>query len=320
MLTILFILEILNKEKCLSLFHVNACSLSKNFDEQHLLKITNKNFDVIAITETRIRKDVTITSNLSLNNYSMEFKPTESSAGGTLLYIANNLLYNLHNDLNIYKKSELESAFIEVINPVKSNIFIGSINRHPSMDLEDFDKSFLNKLLEKVSREQKPVYLLGDFNVNLLNYNELCLTNEFLDSIASNSVIPYILQPTRITDHSEILIDNIFSNVITVDAISGNLTAMISDHLSQIMIVPNAFATPPSNRYNIYERDWSNFDQVNFGLNYFSIDWGDTLKIKEGNIDYSTEVFLNKISNLLDCYAPFKRISKYKLKFKTKHR
>ena len=45
-------LKILNKEKCLSLFHVNACSLSKNFDEQqHPLKITNKNFDVIAITE-----------------------------------------------------------------------------------------------------------------------------------------------------------------------------------------------------------------------------------------------------------------------------
>ena len=31
--------KILNKEKCLSLFHVNACSLSKNFDElKHLLK------------------------------------------------------------------------------------------------------------------------------------------------------------------------------------------------------------------------------------------------------------------------------------------
>ena len=69
----------------------------KNIDElQHLLKITNKNFDVIAITETRIRKDVTITSNLSLNNYSMEFTPTESSAGGTLLYIANHLSYKSH--------------------------------------------------------------------------------------------------------------------------------------------------------------------------------------------------------------------------------
>ena len=70
----------------------------------------------------------------------MEFTPTESSAGGTLLYIANHLSYKSRNDLNIYKKSELESTFIEVINPQKSNIIIGSIYRHPSMDLDDFNK------------------------------------------------------------------------------------------------------------------------------------------------------------------------------------
>ena len=74
-------------------------------------------------------------------------------------------------------------------------------------------KDFLNKLLEKVSKEQKSVSLLGDFNINLLNYNDHLLTNEFLDSLASKSVILYILQPTRITDRSETLIDNIFSNV-----------------------------------------------------------------------------------------------------------
>ena len=74
-------------------------------------------------------------------------------------------------------------------------------------------KDFLNKLLEKVSKEQKSVSLLGDFNINLLNYNDHPLTNEFLDSLASKSVILYILQPTRITDRSETLIDNIFSNV-----------------------------------------------------------------------------------------------------------
>ena len=74
-------------------------------------------------------------------------------------------------------------------------------------------KDFLNKLLEKVSKEQKSVSLLGDFNINLLIYNDHPLTNEFLDSLASKSVILYILQPTRITDRSETLIDNIFSNV-----------------------------------------------------------------------------------------------------------
>ena len=53
-------------------------------------------------------------------------------------------------------------------------------------------------------------------------------TNEFLDSLASNSFIPLILQPTRITSHSNTLIDNIFLNFIDPDIRSGNLTATIS--------------------------------------------------------------------------------------------
>ena len=93
------------------------------------------------------------------------------------------------------------------------------------MDLTDFNCNYLSKLLENISREQKSIFLLGDFNVSLLNYNEHNQTNEFLDSLASNSSIPLILQPTRITSHSNTLIDNIFSNVLNLD--TGNLTAII---------------------------------------------------------------------------------------------
>ena len=112
------------------------------------------------------------------------------------------------------------------------------------------------------------------------------------------------------------LIDNIVTNITLLGSISGNLTATITDHLPQFLIVPNIFANPPSNKSNIYERNWSNFDQQNFILDYFSIDWNETLKIEEQNINYSTEIFLNKINKLLDNFAPFKKISKYKLKSK----
>ena len=54
------------------------------------------------------------------------------------------------------------------------------------MDLTGFNFNYLGKLLENISKEQKSVYLLGDFNVNLLNYNEYNQTNKFLDSLASN--------------------------------------------------------------------------------------------------------------------------------------
>ena len=117
----------INNSNSLSLFHINACSLSRNFDDlQHLLSCTNKIFDIIAITETRIKENVSITNNLSIKNYSIEFTPTESSAGGTLLYIANHLSYKPRQDLNIYKKNELESTFIEIMNLKKSNI-VGTI-------------------------------------------------------------------------------------------------------------------------------------------------------------------------------------------------
>ena len=59
------------------------------------------------------------------------------------------------------------------------------------MDLTDFNSNYLNNLLEKVSKEQKSVFLLGDFNINLLNYNVHSPTNEFLDSLASNFFLPF---------------------------------------------------------------------------------------------------------------------------------
>ena len=149
-------LKITNKNKSLSLFHINACSLSKNFDDlQHLLSCTNKNFDIIAITETRITENVSITNNLSIKNYSIEFTPTESSAGGTLLYIANHLSYKPRQDLNIHKMNELESTFIETLNPKNSNIIVGTIYKHSSMDLTDFDSNYLNNPLEKVYKKKQ---------------------------------------------------------------------------------------------------------------------------------------------------------------------
>ena len=45
---------------------------------------------------------------------------------------------------------------------LKSNVIVGVIHRYSSMDLTDFSCSYLNKLLENISKEQKSVFLLGD--------------------------------------------------------------------------------------------------------------------------------------------------------------
>ena len=45
------------------------------------------------------------------------------------------------------------------------------------MDLIDFNSNYLNKLLENISKEQKSIFLLRDFNVNPLSCNEHNPTN-----------------------------------------------------------------------------------------------------------------------------------------------
>ena len=76
-------------------------------------------------------------------------------------------------------------------------------------------------------------------------------TNEFLDSLASNSFIPLILQPTIITSHSNTLIDNIFLNFIDPDIISGNPTVTISGHLPQLAIILDMFGNISGKKFNI---------------------------------------------------------------------
>ena len=155
-------LEFCQKEKSFSLFHINTCSLNKNFDDLvYLLKCTNKNFDIIAVSETRISKKTSLTSNINLNNYYFETTP--------MLYVSNRLSYKSRTDLNMYKKGQLESTFIETINSKKSNIVVSCVYKHPNMDVLDFN-SLINQLLDKISKEQKKIFLLGDFNINLLNY------------------------------------------------------------------------------------------------------------------------------------------------------
>ena len=65
------------------------------------------------------------------------------------------------------------------------------------MDVTDFNH-YLNRLLDKISREEKNIFLLGDFNINLLNYNKHRPTNDFLDSLHFQLSSPFYT-PTNST-------------------------------------------------------------------------------------------------------------------------
>ena len=84
-------------------------------------------------------------------------------------------------------QKKLESIFVEVVLPKKSNLIVGCICKHPCMDICTFNDHYLNPLLDNLSKEaNKTTALLSDFNIDLLNFD----TSEyvsFLDDLASNS-------------------------------------------------------------------------------------------------------------------------------------
>ena len=154
---------------------------------------------------------------------------------------ADHVHYKPRTDLNLNKANQPESALIEIINSRKRNI-VGCPYKHSNMDI-----------LDKLSKENKQVFHFGDCNISLLKYSDHQPTNQFLDSLSSTSFIPYVLQPTRITSRSKTLIDDIFSNIISPEVVSGNVTATISDHMSQFLFTPNVLSKSSSQKSNTYQ-------------------------------------------------------------------
>ena len=67
------------------------------------------------------------------------------------------------------------------------------------MAIKEFMDTFLQRLLDKLSYENKNVILLGDFNIDLLHYESHNQTREFLDKIYFGSLSPRITLLARIT-------------------------------------------------------------------------------------------------------------------------
>ena len=155
----------------LTVMHLNISSLALHIDKLKLfLSLIKTKFDIICISESRITKNNSLTNNINILGYNFEYTPTESRVGGSLMYISDKISDKLRNDLKIYCSKQLKSVSIEVLIPNKQNQLIGTVYKHPSMNFSKFNHEYLTDVLTKIKNENKNLILVGDFNVNLLNY------------------------------------------------------------------------------------------------------------------------------------------------------
>ena len=139
---------------------------------------------------------------------------------------------------------------------------------------------------------------MGDFNIN----NLFC-----------NNFQPCIHHPTRISDNSSTVIDNIFTNVTAI-ILSGNILTQISDHLPQFLILKNKSISHFSSKSSIY--DYSSFDETNFINDFRNIDF--SYLNNSLNIELSYDAFLKDITELVDRHVPSRKCTRKELRFRNK--
>ena len=299
------------RQDTFSIFHLNIASLSYHIDDlKALLALLNHPFNVIGITETKIRESSEPTTNISLENYFFENTATLTLFGGAALYIRKGQDYNLRPDLSKSVLSVAENIFIEITLENNKKMLIGCFYRHHT-SIKFFVDEFLLDILNKVLMEKNKICtLIGDFNIDLLKIDEHEDTNYFYNIISAHGFRPLILQPTRITSSSASLIDNIFINDMSIESVGGNLTTSISDHFPQFCSF-DVKAKKQLNKGPKFGRSYKKFNDDEFQNELKVINWD---RLFEGkSIDEQVEIFLKKINCLLDEMAPVRRLTKKEL-------
>ena len=131
------------------------------------------------------------------------------------------------------------------------------------MNPTEFINIYLSELLQKFSKEDKTITLMGDFNIDLLKYDHNTDSASFLYSLYKNFLLPYISTSSQVTTHARTLLHNIFSNNIEDGLISGKIVSNISDHYAQFLLMKN-MKIKQQETTDIYSHDFKNFNEVQF--------------------------------------------------------
>ena len=296
----------LKGKSSLSFMHLNIRSLPKHASEfEAFMAELTINFDIIGITETWLTKSNSDLYDIDIYTH---FNQTRNGkmGGGVSLFVRSHINCVIRSDLCLMDNF-IEVLFVEM--PKRSSglmkkVLIGVVYRPPNSDIQLFIEK-ITELLNGVRNENKTLYLMGDFNINILAAEDHLPTSEFLESMYSYGLFPLISKPTRMTQTTETLIDNIFTNDVTNSHChQGIFFNDISDHFPVFHII-NVVRSDPSKK--VYWARTIDDKSINdFMHHLYKINWTDVLHSGEGTVAF--ELFYNKFSQVFENIFPLKKI------------
>ena len=100
---------------------------------------------------------------------------------------------------------QLDSIVIEISKPNSVPIFVCTWYRPPGSTIELFD--IFESILKTIDATNGELYILGDLNCDLLASNPDCHSKRLIELCQLYNLSQMINEPTRVTLHSETLIE-----------------------------------------------------------------------------------------------------------------
>ena len=203
--------------------------------------------------------------------------------------------------------------FVEINRSNENNVIVGIVYRPPDSKLNEFLCDF-DLLVEKISKENKLVFLMGDWNLNLIRHHCHKATSEFLDTLTDSRLFfPLITRPTRITAHKASLIDNIFTNDPFRPSISGLFLNDISDHLPIFSLILDNDSIGVKDKYTTF-REKNAHNLISFKDELAKIKWTEMPGLNDPSRAY--EIFAKKYISIYDRCFPLKKMKAERLKLR----
>jgi len=150
--------------------------------------------------------------------------------------------------------------------------------------------------------------MAGDYNLDLLKYNTHSATGIFLNNMLSHSLFPTIRHPTRFSEKSSTLLDNIFVNSIQYDVTSAIIYSDISDHLPVAIYLKINLVKKSANHFANRVYDTKSIKKIDTYLG--QLDWSCVyiLIADTGDASAAYGSFIDTYSIALDLYFPIRKL------------
>ena len=199
-------------------------------------------WDAVGLAETWL--DAESEKKVGLSGYGVVCTSRrEKGGGGVAVFVRDGLTYRERPDLGTFTEEVFESVFVEIIRGGgRRNDIIGVVYRPPGVGLEGFNTE-MARVLTKLRGANG--YIMGDFNIDLTHGP----TSDFMEGVTSVGFYPLISLPTRLTDNTATLIDNILTSNLEEGVETGVVMVRISDHLPVFAFVGGRGGDPEEGAY-----------------------------------------------------------------------